>query len=124
MPGNVYWKNSKSIYMGCNNNVARISNFPSKEEIVGLTDFDLEKNLKWPAGTAKRFIQDDQEVLHSKKPKTFEDRFIEANGRTVTMLTTKSPIFNDEGNVVGILATSLDITSLKKKEDEWLIIKE
>jgi len=43
MPGNVYWKNLRSVYMGCNNNIARISNFSSRKEIIGLTDIDLEK---------------------------------------------------------------------------------
>ena len=35
MPHYVYWKNKKSIYMACNDNIARLFGLKNKEEIRG-----------------------------------------------------------------------------------------
>ena len=41
MPGYIYWKNTNSEYMGCNNNFAKISNLSSPKEVVGKKDVDF-----------------------------------------------------------------------------------
>ena len=40
-PEYLFWKNKDSVYLGCNENYARILGFTSPEEIVGKTDDDL-----------------------------------------------------------------------------------
>src|SRR3989338_4311177 len=41
MPGNIFWKNTKGQYLGCNNNMAKILGLTSPSEMVGkrLEDF-------------------------------------------------------------------------------------
>jgi len=124
MPGNVYWKNVHSIYMGCNHNVVHACGLLSRQEIIGITDEFLEKKLNWKRGTAERFKQDDQKVINNKSSITFEDIFVQSNGQEVVMLTTKTPIFNDQREVIGILAVSLDITEQKKQAAALKIEKE
>jgi two-component system aerobic respiration control sensor histidine kinase ArcB len=124
MPGNVYWKDENSMYLGCNNNIAKTANLSSRAEILGKDDSYFEKKLNWPAGTAARFRQDDIEVINSRKPKIFEDVFVQADSEKVVMLTTKTPIFDDHGKAVGILAASMDITQLKQQEADLKKAKE
>ena len=123
MPGNVYWKDKNSTYLGCNNNVLKITGTSSRAEITGKDDFYFEKILNWPVGTAARFRQDDIAVINSKTPLIFEDRFIQADSKKVIMLTTKSPIFDNNGKVIGIIATSIDITERKRAEENLYKIK-
>jgi two-component system aerobic respiration control sensor histidine kinase ArcB len=123
MPGNVYWKDINSVYMGGNNNVVGVCNLSSRTEIAGITDCILEKKLNWEPGTSERFRKDDIDVVTFKKPKTFEDHFVQADSKEVVMLTTKTPVL-DDGAVVGILAVSMDITELKQQERALLKAKE
>ncbi len=123
MPGNVYWKDKNSTYLGCNNNVLKIAGISSRAEITGKDDFYFEKILNWPVGTAARFRQDDIAIIDSKTPLIFEDRFIQADSKKVIMLTTKSPIFDNNGKVIGIIATSIDITERKRAEENLYKIK-
>lgn len=124
MPGNVYWKDEDSVYMGGNNNVVTACGLSSRAEIAGLTDSVLEKNLHWEPGTAVRFRQDDIHVMRSKQPLTLEDHFVQADSNEVFMLTTKTPIFDENAKAVGILAASMDITKLKQQEAELQKAKE
>jgi len=124
MPGNVYWKDKHSIYMGGNNGLAKKAGFSSRLDIVGKDDFYFEKRLQWEPGTAARFRQNDKEVMSLKASKTFEDILIQADGSKVVMLTTKAPIFDENKEVIGVLATSLDITRLKEQELELRKAKE
>ena len=41
LPQYIFWKNQKSVYLGCNENFARLVGLSRPEEIVGKTDQDL-----------------------------------------------------------------------------------
>jgi len=124
MPGIVYWKDKNSVYLGCNNNLARISNLLSRESIIGKDDFYFEKKLNWPNETAKKFREDDQRVINTRRAHTFEDVFFQADGKEIYTLTTKTPILNNHNEIIGILAASIDITTLKQKEFQLQKAKE
>jgi diguanylate cyclase (GGDEF)-like protein/PAS domain S-box-containing protein len=51
--------------------------------------------------------------LRKEAPPSYEERVIDPSGSTRLFLTTKSPLFDDVGTVVGVLTTSLDITEQK-----------
>ena len=41
IPQFIFWKDINSVYLGCNDNLARVAGVGSQEEIVGKTDYDL-----------------------------------------------------------------------------------
>ena len=41
IPQFVFWKDTRSVYLGCNRNFARAAGVGEPENIVGKTDFDL-----------------------------------------------------------------------------------
>ena len=43
MPGNVYWIDKNCIYLGCNNNVAKILHLKNPAEVIGLTYDDIAR---------------------------------------------------------------------------------
>ncbi|AAO90323.2 PAS domain-containing hybrid sensor histidine kinase/response regulator [Coxiella burnetii] len=112
LPTNVYWKDKNSVYLGCNERLARVMGLPSRKAIEGMTDFDFV----WGKEAAKSFIEFDQKVMRSGIPLMTEDVFKEASGNIVTVLTNKTPLKNEHGETIGVLAISVDITELKKTQ--------
>ncbi len=116
MPGVIFWKDTDLVYKGCNNSYLNLLGFKSIGEVIGLTDFDLEKKFKWKAGSAKKFRFDDQEVMSKRMIKVFEDTLHWSNEKKHMLLVTKAPIFNEFDEVIGIFGIAQDITEHKTRE--------
>ncbi len=119
LPGSIYWKDRQGVYLGCNEVVVRMAGVNSSEEIIGKTDFDL----CW-SNTAEQVTKDEQEIMNSGIAKELEITGTLSDGTIATFLTTKTPLRDYEGNVVGIIANSLDITQRKQMEIELKLAKE
>ena len=105
LPGNVYWKNTEGKYLGCNTNFAIIAKLNSPDEIYNKTDSDiLDSEL------ADKIYQTDISVIKNRKEIYKEEIGVNSLGNAATYLSQKSPLFDPEGNVSGILGVSIDIT--------------
>src|SRR3989338_2868141 len=113
LPGNVYWKNREGVYLGCNANTLKACFLQKMEDFIGkkLTDIMPEKY-------ANVLLKTDEEVMSTGKPKILEEEHYDTDGNPTIYLTHKTPIFDEKGNVVGLLGVSFDITERKKLEDE------
>ncbi|MDR1244577.1 MAG: PAS domain-containing protein, partial [Endomicrobium sp.] len=111
IPGYVYWKDIHGIYLGCNQMEAEAVGLTSPKDIIGKTDYDLS----WK-GEAEILQKTDQRIMKSKTPEELLEHLTLATGKTIIMLTRKSPLYDDKGNVVGIIGVSIDITDHKAKE--------
>lgn len=120
LPTNVYWKDTHSVYLGCNDRLANIMKLPSRHAIKGMTDYDFD----WGQDAAESFIAFDKKVMQTGRSLTTEDVFKEASGKVVTVLTNKTPLANKEGKTIGVLAISVDITERKKMERDLQQSKE
>lgn len=112
-PGNIYWKNKDLIYVGCNNTQAQTYNRTCPEEVIGRRDLDLYHE-KFSHAITER----DKLIIKEKKSFFGEEQGIDSKGETATYLTHKVPLLNKEGEVFGLIGTSLDITKYKKQADE------
>ncbi|MBI5191310.1 MAG: PAS domain S-box protein [Nitrospirae bacterium] len=79
------------------------------EEIVGLDDRAL-----WPAELAERYIADDREVMSSGKRKSVEEPLSWKDRGVLWIHTIKTPITNEQGEVIGTTGVARDITDRKK----------
>ncbi len=105
IPGHVYWFDLNNVFLGCNEEHARNVGLSSKEEIVGKTNFDMP----WKS-SAKYLNKINMQVANEKKPVEAEESGYIASGRFITMLTKKAPLFDANGQVIGVVGVSLDIT--------------
>jgi PAS domain S-box-containing protein len=105
-------KDNHGVYLGCNHHFAELMGY-SKEEIIGKTDFDLIGHTE-----ATFYSSKDNDVLLSKKSVQYIDWITYSDGRKALIDTKKTPFFDDEGNIIGLIAIGRDITSwdLAQKE--------
>ncbi len=115
IPYSIFWKDRNSVYLGCNRNFARQAGVEKPEDIIGKTDYELA----WKQSEAEFFRKIDREVIESGQPRLdIEEPQLQANETQATLLTSKVPLANSRGNIIGILGIYADITSRKLAEEE------
>jgi len=124
VPGNFFWKDKYSRYQGCNNQSAELVGLKSRQEIVGLSDEELSSKLGWGNNRVTLFQGMDKEVMETGTPRSVEESLTDNQGNNVIMLTTKVPLKNEAGGIIGLLGISLDITARKHAEEALLKAKE
>ena len=83
------------------------------EEVLGKTAFDF-----FPSEVATKFEQQDRDILQLLRPVHYEELLSDKDGRAVWFDTIKSPLCNDDGEVVGISGLARDLTVRKRMEQE------
>lgn len=116
IPQLIFWKDCNSIYLGCNQNFARIVGLDAPEQIVGKTDSDL-LSIQHQSGKSP---QPERPAFQNQE--LSESYLIEAKlnveGKPLWLDTHKIPLHDVEGNVIGILSTYEDITERKQAEEK------
>lgn len=113
IPSRVFWKDAQSRYLGCNRRFAEDTGVAAVDAIIGLTDNDLPWSNK-----AELYWADDREVVQSGQPKLhYEESARMPDGSVSWVSTSKVPLFDAEGKVIGLLGAYEDITERKRAED-------
>jgi PAS domain S-box-containing protein len=114
LPDNIYIKDIKSRFVLGNIAIARYMRASNPDELVGKTDFDF-----YPKEIATPFFADEQEIIKSGKPLVNkEDTSIDPSGQIRWKLTTKVPLIDNKGHIVGLVGMNRDITDRKRAEEE------
>lgn len=113
LPIRIFWKDLDFKYLGCNNIFARDAGKNDPKEIIGKDDFDMT----WK-DQAEIYRNDDQEVINSGRGKlNFEEPQTTPDGNTIWLKTSKVPLVDYQGNIMGVLGVYEDITEYKKATD-------
>ncbi len=110
LPDYVYVKDTDSRFAAANKAVAHLMGVPRPEGLIGNTDFDF-----YPDVMAKEYYEDEQRVMKTGEPLVNkEEATVDIEGRTRFFLTTKVPLKDAAGNIVGIVGAGHDITELRE----------
>lgn len=110
-PDVIWVKDLRCKYMMVNKRYQQLYNVEERE-VIGKGDEDL-----FPDELSIQFLASDKEVINNKASTTLF--FTTAGGNEPkNMMTIKSPIFNDKGDMIGILGNSRDITASEKIKEE------
>ncbi|MDI6449564.1 PAS domain S-box protein [Anaerobaca lacustris] len=116
LPDAVYVKDRQGRFVLCNRQVLGRKGVATVEEIVGRTDYDF-----YPADVAERVHEVEQEIMATGRPMIDHARCIidPASGETTWNLTTKVPLRNDEGEIIGLVGIGRDITDRRRAEEAY-----
>ncbi len=115
IPVRVFWKDAALVYLGCNQPFARDAGLASVADVVGKDDF----GMAWGVEQGNLYRADDQQVMASGEPKIgYEESQTRFDGRLSWVRTSKVPLRDLDGRVVGILGSYEDITEFKQAQTE------
>jgi two-component system sensor histidine kinase/response regulator len=114
LPDHIFVKDIHSRFLLANAATLRSLGVSSQDEVYGKTDFDF-----LPHDQARRFLEDEQRVLESGTAMIDrEEQLTDATGQTRWLLTTKAPLRGADGELIGIVGISHDITQRKQMEEQ------
>ncbi len=119
MPGNVYWMNKDGVYLGCNDNEAKAVGLKDRQEIIG------KRNVDIPGFVIPEFLDEvNKKVMESGNLVVIEEPVVLNDGTKGTFLSSKVPLRNKHGEIIGIVGISIDITDRKRAEVSLKAAKE
>jgi PAS domain S-box-containing protein len=112
IPDIAWLKDAECRFLAVNDPFGRSCGF-SPEDLVGKSDFDI-----WPEDLARRYQEDDREVMRSRTVKIIEEPLVDKQGKINWIETIKTPIYDERGKVVGTVGIARDLTERRKAEEE------
>lgn len=110
IPDLISVKDINGMYLSCNPQFAAFVGRP-KHDIIGKTDYDL-----FDRSLAELARYHDRCMLESARPQQNEEWITYPDGRKVLLDTLKTPFRGADGQVIGIIGISRDITERKQTE--------
>ena len=112
IPDSIYFKDESNRFIMVNKAKASHANV-NPEDMVGKTDFDF-----MPEDQARKSFEDDEELLKTGKFIVNKiEKLIGNDGMERWISVTKVPRFDEEGNIIGTVGISRDITEWKRLEE-------
>ncbi len=106
LPVRVFWKDVDSRLLGCNQGFATDAGVSHPRDLIGRTYFEF-----YPQDQADAYRADDLEVMRTGRAKIgIEEQLLLHSGKTAEVETNKIPLRGDDGSVLGVLATYVDIS--------------
>jgi diguanylate cyclase (GGDEF)-like protein/PAS domain S-box-containing protein len=114
IPDGVYFKDRQSRFVLISRSLAARFGLDDPGEAVNKTDFDM-----FSEEHARQAFNDDQQIVRSGQPIVDkEEKETWPDGHETWVLSTKLPLHDDQGNVIGTMGISRDITERKRVERE------
>jgi PAS domain S-box-containing protein len=99
-------KNRKGRFVMANDTFVRQCGAETEEEIIGKSDFDF-----FPMGRAESYVTDDTYVMETGESIIDRVELAPDPGNSINwFITTKVPIYSNEGEIIGLAGTARDIT--------------
>jgi phosphoserine phosphatase RsbU/P len=112
-PDQVYFKDRQGRFLRASRAVAEYMDAANPDDLIGKTDFDF-----WSEQTAREAAADEQRIIETGQPMIGKiEKLIYPNGRITWDYTTKLPLKDSKGQIIGICGINKDFTAIKEMED-------
>ncbi|MBL8481702.1 MAG: PAS domain S-box protein, partial [Rhodocyclaceae bacterium] len=106
----IFIKDTEGIYRLANQSTARFLGRPL-EQVIGADDTQL-----FAEADARAVMATDRRVMQERRVQSLEEVVMTADGTSRTFHSTKGPMFDDSGKLVGIFGIARDITERRRDE--------
>jgi PAS domain S-box-containing protein len=114
LPARVYFKDAASRFLRVNPAMARLFGLSDPAQAVGKSDADF-----FAAAHARKALADEQEIIRTGQPLLdLEEKATWPDGAESWVLTSKLPLRDGAGRLIGTCGISSDITKRKQAEAE------
>jgi len=118
IPDLIFFKDVESKFLGCNKAFEKYID-KKAEDIIGLSEYDLfEKN------EASGYHKSDKQIIKTLVPERSTNWIEYSNGRRFLFYTLKTPYFDSDNNLLGIIGISRDITEMEETRQRLILAKE
>jgi sigma-B regulation protein RsbU (phosphoserine phosphatase) len=112
-PDQVYFKDLQGRFLRASRAVAEYMDVANPADLIGKSDFDF-----WSEQTAKEASADEQRIIKTGQPMIGKvEKLIHADGRITWDYTSKLPLKDSKGQIIGICGINKDFTAIKEMED-------
>jgi PAS domain S-box-containing protein len=113
IPDLMYVKDNQSCFVLANPQIARAIGANGPEDLIGKTEFDF-----LPAERASAWYESEQQIIATGEPAfNHEAVMLDKDGKEIPFLVSTVPIWDSEGQVVGIAGVRRNISERKKSEE-------
>jgi len=114
LPDHIYFKDSESRFIAVNRATAALFGFEDPTDVLGKTDADL-----FAREHAQAALRDEQEILRTGQSLVnMEEKETWPDGHETWVSTSKLPLRDPHGHIVGTFGLSRDITEKKRAEEK------
>lgn len=114
LPDHIYFKDRESRFIAVNRATAALFGFEDPAEMLGKTDADL-----FAREHAQAALRDEQEILRTGQPLVnMEEKETWPDGHETWVSTSKLPLRDPDGHIIGTFGLSRDITEKKRAEEK------
>jgi sigma-B regulation protein RsbU (phosphoserine phosphatase) len=114
IPDSIYFKDRESRFIAINRAMARLFGKEDPAELLGKTDLDV-----FCADHAFRAMEDERRIIETGEPAVnVEEKETWPDGHVTWVSSTKMPLTDPRGRVIGTFGISRDITLRKRAEQE------
>lgn len=111
VPGVVYAKDLQGRMLVANHGTTLLIGKPP-EYYLGKTDLEfLEDKVQ-----ARQVMETDQRIMHGGVVEQIEERVDMPDGSETHWFSVKAPLLDDDGQVIGLIGSSIDVTARKNAE--------
>lgn len=112
LPAPIYWEDVNSTILGANEHVFKASGAFTRDAYVGKSLYEL-----YPKNIADHIKLHNEEVMRKGEVLSQEEAIEDiSTGQIKYFMAVKGPLRDDDGNIIGIVGTSVDITAKKEAE--------
>ncbi len=119
VPERIYFKDGQSRFLRTSRALARAFGLAQPEEAIGKSDSDF-----FSPEHARRTAEDEKQLMTTGEPITKEEKETWPGGGVTWVLSTKMPLRDTNGTIVGTIGISRDITDRKRAEEAMRQAKE
>ena len=116
MPDFIYLKDTDSKFIVANQKIIDVHGLKTRDQLIGKSDHDF-----YPRELADKYRNNEQAIIRTGKPLiNHEEKSLDEKGNEIYLSTTKIPLHDADGKIIGIVGMGRDISDKRKAKEKLL----